>query len=322
MALPTNTATTYSNVGIREDLSDVIYRVAPEETPFTSNIGRAKATATFHEWQTEDLAAASDANAVLEGDDATLDAANVPSRIGNRTQISDKTAVVSGTNDAVNKAGRKTEMARQVMLKGMELARDIEKQMLSNKASNAGAAGTPRVSAGMESWIVTNADRGATGSGGGFDSGTVDAPTDGTLRQFTEDQLKSAHAKAFASGGKPNQLYMDGPLKQRFSAFTGIAQQRKDNAGRSQATIIGAADVYVGDFGTLTAIPHPYGMRNRTVLGIDPRRVKKAILRPMRNWELAKSGDTEKRQMLEEYTLQCDNEKAHFVVADVQPGAV
>src|SRR3546814_17313512 len=120
MALPTNTATTYANVGIREDLSDIIYRVAPEETPFNNNIGTSKATATFHEWQVEDLAAASDANAVLEGDDATLAAAHVPARVGNRTQISAKTAVISSTNDEETKAGPKTEMERQGLLKGKE----------------------------------------------------------------------------------------------------------------------------------------------------------------------------------------------------------
>lgn len=318
MALPTNTATTYANVGIREDLSDVIYRVAPEETPFSNNIGTGKAKATYHEWQIEDLAAADDANEVLEGDDATLDAANIPTRIGNRCQISDKTAVVSGTNDAVDKAGRDTEMARQVMIKGMELARDIEKQMLSNKASSAGGAGAVRRSAGMESWITTNASRGAGGSGGGFSGGVVAAPTDGTQRAFTETLLKAAHLAAFNSGGKPNQLYMGGAQKQVFSGFAGIAVNRIDNSpAGGQLTIVGAADVYQGDFGRLTAIPHPYAVRTRTVLGIDPRRVRKALLRPMRNWDLAKTGDTSKRQMLEEYTLQCDNEKAHFVVADL-----
>jgi hypothetical protein len=317
MALPTNTATTYANVGIREDLSDTIYRVAPEETPFTNNIGTAKATATFHEWQTENLASAVDTNANLEGDDANLDAANVPSRVGNRTQIADKTAVVSGTNDAVNKAGRATEMARQVMLKGMELARDQEKQMLSNKASNAGAAGTARVSAGMESWITTNASRGAGGSGGGFSGGTVAAPTDGTGRAFTEALLKAAQLAAFNAGGRPTQLYMGGTQKQVFSGFSGVATKYVDSDQSKQATIIGGSDVYVGDFGRLTAIAHPYGMRSATVLGIDPRRARVAYLRPMRNWDLSKTGDTEKRQLLVEYTLQVDNEAAHFVVADL-----
>lgn len=317
MALPTNTATTYANVGIREDLSDTIYRVAPEETPFTNNIGTAKATNTYHEWQTENLASAVDTNANLEGDDANLDAANVPSRVGNRTQIADKTAVVSGTNDAVNKAGRATEMARQIMLKGMELARDIEKQMLSNKASDAGAAGTARVSAGMESWIVTNASRGVGGSGGGFSGGTVAAPTDGTTRAFTETILKAAQLSAFNAGGKPTQLYMGGNQKQVFSGFAGVATKYIDSQQNAQATIIGGSDVYVGDFGRLTAIAHAYGMRSVTVLGIDPRRVRKALLRPMRNWELSKTGDTEKRQLLEEYCLQVDNEAAHFVCADL-----
>lgn len=317
MALPTNTATTYATVGIREDLSDKIYRITPEETPFTQNIGTAKATATYHEWQKQDLAAAADDNAVLEGDDATLDAQNVTARVGNRCQISDKTAVVSGTVDAVNKAGRGKEMDLQVVLKGLELGRDIEKQMLSNKASVAGSAGVARQSAGMESWITTNASRGAGGSGGGFSAGVVSAPTDGTQRAFTETLLKAAHLAAFNAGGKPNQLYMSGTQKQVFSGFAGIAQQRHEVGGGGGAEIIGAADVYVGDFGRLTAIPHPYGMRSRTVLGIDPRMVAKANLRPMFDQPLAKNGDNAKRQLLEEYTLEVKNEAAHFVVADL-----
>lgn len=317
MALPTNTATTYATIGIREDLSDKIYRITPEETPFTQNIGSTKATATYHEWQTQALASAVDTNAVLEGDDATLDAQNLTSRVGNRCQISDKTAVVAGTVDAVNKAGRGKEMDLQVVLKGLELARDIEKQMLSNKASVAGAAGTARQSAGMESWIVSNASRGSGGSAGGFSAGIVAAPTDGTGRTFTETLLKAAHLAAFNSGGKPNQLYMAGAQKQVFSAFAGIAAQRADNAGNGQATIIGAADVYVGDFGRLTAIPHPYGMRSATVLGIDPRMAAKATLRPMQDKPLATNGDNAKRQILEEYCLEVKNEAAHFVVADL-----
>ena len=150
MALLTNDFTTYANVGIREDLSDTIYRVAPEETPFINAIGSAKSTATFHEWQVESLAAVNTANAQLEGDTITSDAANVPTRVGNRCQIARKTASVSGTNDAVNKAGRDIEMARQVMLKGMELARDQESIMLQNQASATGAAGVARTLGGIE----------------------------------------------------------------------------------------------------------------------------------------------------------------------------
>lgn len=318
MALPSNTHTTYANVGIREDLSDQIYRIAPEETPFTNNIGRGKATATYHEWQTQALAAATDTNANLEGDDANLDASNVTVRVGNRCQIPDKTAVVSGTNEAVDKAGRASEMAYQVMMKGIELKRDTEMQMLSNKPSVAGAAGTARQSAGMESWITSNVSRGSGGSSGGFSAGVVAAPTDGTARAFTETLLKGVQLAAFNNGARPTQLYMGGTQKQAFSAFAGIAVNRIDNApSTGPVTVVGAADVYLGDFGRLTAIPHPYGVRARTVIGVDPRYVRKANLRGMTNIPLAKSGDNERRQVLEEYTLQVDNEKAHFVVADL-----
>lgn len=318
MALPTNTHTTYANIGIREDLSDQIYRIAPEETPFTNNIGRGTAKNTYHEWQTQALAAPVDTNANLEGDDANLDASNVTVRVGNRCQIPDKTAVVSGTNEAVDKAGRASEMAYQVMMKGIELKRDVEMQMLSNKPSVAGAAGTARQSAGMESWITSNVSRGSGGSSGGFSAGVVSAPTDGTQRAFTEALLKSVQLTAFNNGARPTQLYMAGGQKQTFSGFSGIAVNRVDNSPTSaQLTIHGAADVYLGDFGKLTAIPHPYGVRSRTVIGVDPRYVRKANLRGMTNIPLAKTGDNERRQVLEEYTLQVDNEKAHFVIADL-----
>lgn len=318
MAILTNDFTTYSNVGIREDLSDVIYRVAPEETPFINNVGTASAANTYHEWQTESLANVNTSNAQLEGDAISADAANVPTRVGNRCQISRKTASVSGTNDAVNKAGRDTEMARQIMLKGMELGRDQESIMLQNQASVTGNSTTARKLGAMESWIVTNASRGTGGSAGGFSGGTVSAPTDGTTRAFSETILKAAQLSAFNNGAKPTQLYMAGGQKQVFSGFSGIAVNRIDNNPTTGLlTIVGAADIYVGDFGRLTAIPHPYGMRSTTVLGIDPSRVRVANLRPMSNFDLGKQADSTERGLIVEYTLQVDNEKAHFVCADL-----
>lgn len=321
MTVETNTNLTFATVGIREDLADKIYLVAAEDTPFTSNIGTTSATATFHEWQTHALASAIDTNAVLEGDDSTIDAATRTVRVGNRTQISDKTASVSGTNQAVDQAGRSSEMAFQLVTKGTELARDIEKQMLSNKASDAGTATRARVSAGMLAWLETNTERGVGGSDGGWDgAGVVDAATNGTLRNFTETLLKAAQQSAFSNGGKPTQLYMDGALKQTFSGFGGISATRVNTTidANAQTSIIGAADVYVGDFGTLTAIPHPYGTTGRDVIGVDTSMVAKSVLRPMASMELAKNGDAERRLINEEYCLEVKNEAAHFVVADVQ----
>lgn len=321
MTIIANTNTTYGTIGIREDLSDMIYDISPEKTPFMSNIGKSKATATFHEWQTYELDGAVDDNAALEGDDTTFAAASRTSRIGNIAQISDKNVIVSGTNDAVIQAGRADEAAFQKTKRGLELLRDIEKQMLSNKPSVAGNDTTARQSAGILAWLETNTSRGVGGSDGGFSGGIVAAATNGTLRNFTEALLKDVQQQTFTAGGVPTMLFMNGPLKQTFSGFAGIAETRvnTDIAAKAQSTIVGAADVYVGDFGTLVAVPHQYGMTARDVLLVDPSMASKATLRPMSAKPLAPSGDASKWLLLEEYTLEIKNEAAHGVVADVQP---
>ncbi len=318
MAQPTNTFDAYAAKGIREDLSDIVYRIDPTETCFTTNIGRGKATAKFHEWQVQTLAAAVDTNAQIEGDDATANAAVPTSRVGNRTQIAAKTAIVTGTLEAVQKAGRESEMEYQVLLKGLELRRDVEKQMLSNKASVTGNSAAASQSAGIESWLTTNVSRGASGANGGFSAGTVAAPTDGTQRAFTEALLKTVHQSVFTAGGKPSMLFMHPVQKTVFSGFAGIAVNRinQSSSTKDQVTIIGGADTYVGDFGNLTAVVSIF-MRNRVAILVDPKMAKMASLRPMKNWELAKTGDSLKRQILQEYTLEVSNEAAHGIVADL-----
>ena len=144
MAQPTNTFDTYDAIGIREDLQDVIYSISPTETPFMSSAAREQVKNTFHEWQTDALAAAVTNNAVIEGDDATLDAASATSRIGNYTQIMDKTVVITGTQESVDKAGRASELAYQIAKKSKELKRDIESTLLTNQARAAGNSSTAR----------------------------------------------------------------------------------------------------------------------------------------------------------------------------------
>jgi hypothetical protein len=318
MALPSNTFHTYDMKGIREDLSDVIYRIDPTKCPLTSNIGRAKASQRIHEWQTQALASASDANEVLEGDDATTDAATATVRPNNRTQISDKVARVTGTGRSVDTAGRDDEMEYQVLLKGLELKRDVEKQMLSNKASAAGASGTASRSASFESWLTSNVSHGGTGATTGFSAttGLVAAPTDGTTRTFTETLLKTVMASCFDNGANPTILMLSGGQKQTFSGFTGIATNRYNVKGEEQGVVIGAADVYVSDFGKLNVVPNQFS-RTRTALLIDPEYAKLATLRPMKNWPLAKTGDSDQRQVLIEYTLEMCNQAAHGKVADL-----
>jgi len=319
MPAPTNTTTTLVSVGDREDLEDVIYRVAPEETPFISNVGSSKATGTYHEWQTETLATPSATNANFEGDDvATLDNPNLTMRVGNYCQILRKTGGVSRTQELVDKAGRTSEMNRQKTLKGIEAKRDLEMRAIGNFASNSESGGNPRRLGGMLAWLVSNASRGASGANGGFAGGTVAAATNGTQRAFTEALLKTVHQSAFTAGGKPSMLFMHPVQKTVFSGFAGIAVNRinQSSATKDQVTIIGGADTYVGDFGNLTAVVSIF-MRNRVAILVDPKMAKMASLRPMKNWELAKTGDSLKRQILQEYTLEVSNEAAHGIVADL-----
>lgn len=318
MTAPTNLSTTLNAVGDREDLEDTIYRVAPEKTPFISAIGKKKASARYHEWQTETLATPNPNNAQLEGDDvATLDAPNNTTRVGNYCQIFRKTLGVSRTQEVVDKAGRKSEVNRQKVRKGIELRRDMEARMVGNFASVAEAGATPRGTAGILAWLTSNVSRGTSGASGGFNTGVVNAATNGTLRTFTEALLKAAWANAFANGANPSIAIMGPVQKQEFSAFTGIADIRAEVKGREQATIIAGAEVYVGDFGQLMLVPHPYGL-SRDMVAVDPEYAAVATLDGFKTDDLAKTGDSQKQIMTHEAAFECANEKAHFVIADLQ----
>lgn len=322
MTVPTNVigsaGSAVPNIGIREDLEDTIYRVAPEETPFITNIGTKKAKQVYHEWQTETLAAASATNAQLEGDDVgTLGAANLTTRIGNICQILWKTGGVSGTQEEVDKAGRDSEVARQKVLKTIEIRRDLEIRAIGNFAAVQESGATTRKTAGIQAFMTSNDNRGAGGSDGGFSASPgPSAATDGTQRTFTEALVKATLATTFGNGGKPTQAYMGGTHKQQFSAFTGIADIRSEVKGSAMATITGAADVYVSDFGALTLIPHAYALTRACVL-IDPKMASIATLRGLQSSTLAKTGDNERFLILMEKAVVCANEKAHAVVADL-----
>lgn len=318
MTLPTNTTQTYAQVGIREDLSDIIYDISPTDTPFLTRAARAKAKQTYHEWQTDALAAAA-ANRKIEGDDPTAVAITATARVGNYTQISEKTVVVSGTADAVDTAGRKSELAYQVMKRGKEIKRDMEFALVQNQASSAGGAATARSLASVESWLKTNKTSVGTGTAQttpGFSSGTVAAPTDSSvLGTFTEASLKAVIAAAWTAGGAPDLVLLNASQKQRASGFTGIATQYRDNKGTSQAKIIAAADVYVSDFGVFNIVPDRF-MRAPSILVLDMEYWAVAYLRPFQTTPLAKTGDSEKRMLLVEYTLESRNEQASGKVTD------
>lgn len=318
MSAPTNTVTTATSIGLREDLEDNIYRVAPEETPIIANIGKGKATAIKHEWQLEALATPNDSNAALEGDDITsFDTPNTTVRVGNLCQIFRKTVSVSRTEEVVDKAGRASEINRQTVLKGIENRRDMEARFARNLAAQSESGANPRMAAGLLAWLTSNVSRGTGGSSGSLSGGVpTTAATNGTQRGFTESLVKSVLASAFANGARPSLGFMGGPHKQVFSTFTGIADIRVNADKGKQANIIAGADVYTSDFGNITLMPHPYAY-TRDAVFIDPKMLAVGVLDGTKRKRLGDSGDSEKYLMTNESTLIVRNERAHAVVADL-----
>jgi hypothetical protein len=313
---------TYQSIGNREDLTDMIYNISPTETPFMSSIGKTKATGVLHEWQLDSLAAATVANAAVEGADASSATLAPTTRVGNRTQISQKTIQIAGTEETIDKAGRKSEKAYQLAKASSELKRDMEKIMLANQAASAGDSTTARTLGSLQAWLNTN----YVGAGTAGSLGTT-ARISGTDAAFSETMLKSAVKSAFTNGGNPTVLMVSPTQKQVVSSFAGIAEQRYAAPANKQTTIVGAADVYLSDFGTLSVVPNRFTTadgdedlvtgQGEQAFVLDPEYAAVAFLRPFQTNELAKTGDSEKTQLLVEYTLEVKNEAAHAIISDL-----
>lgn len=316
MAIISGTYTTYDAKGLREDLADVIYNISPEETPFLTMAKKYKATAVLHEWQTDSLASPDTNNAVVEGDEAAFATPASTVRVGNYAQISRKTVIVSGTTEAVDKAGRKSELAYQMAKRAAELKRDMEAIIFSNQGAVAGNTSTARKTGSLLAFLKTNTSKGT----GGVDPTWTNIPTgtrtDGTTRAFTEALLKAVILAVYQQGGNPKVLMVPPNQKQVASGFTGIAQTRFNAQGNKPATIIGAADIYVSDFGNVEIVPNRF-MRSRDAVILDPQYCGIFYLRPFKQEPLAKTGDAEKRMLLVEWGLRIGNEAAHGIIADL-----
>ncbi|MBV8189951.1 MAG: DUF5309 domain-containing protein [Alphaproteobacteria bacterium] len=315
MAAPTNTFISSNAVGDRESLHDIISILNKDECPFQAAIGAGSAEATYEEWQLDALGNADPTNAQLEGDDTTANAITPTTRVGNRTQILKKPFTISNTQEVVKKAGRDSEISYQTALAGRRIKMDLESFISQNQASQPQSGSNPRRLGGFESWLVSNVSRGTGGASGGFSSGNTTAPTDGTQRTSTEALLKSVIRSAWGAGGRPTLLLMGASQKQNFSAFTGIATQYQQAEGKI-ATVIGAVDRYVSDFGTFTAVASRY-MRGREIAVVDPALWRVLWLRKWKKEELAKTGDARKFHVVGEVTLESRNEAGSGIVADL-----
>jgi hypothetical protein len=307
---------TYTAIGMREDLSNVIYNISPTDTPFMNSVGKTSATAVNHEWQTDSLAAVG-TNALVEGA-AGSDITVTPTvRLGNLTQISGKTVKISGTLDTVNKAGRKSEKAYQLAKVSSEIKRDMEAALLGNTVKSNGNSSTARVLGGLQTWLNTNYSGGTDGTAGNL--GTT-ARVTGTDRAFTSTILNTVIQSTYTAGGAPTLLLVTPAQKVVASTFTGIATRYRDVPANQQAQIVNAADVYVSDFGILQIVPDrfiPNTDSDDVAFLLDPEMAAVAYLRPFQTLELAKTGDAEMTQLLVEYTLEVKNQAAHGIIADL-----
>jgi len=315
MAILTGEFLTFSAVGIREDLSDIIYNIAPTQTPFITSIGKTKADQTYHEWQTDALAAADTANRHLQGDDlgTTYEPATATTRIGNQTQISRKTVAISGTLDAVKKAGRGKETAYQVAKKLKELKRDMEAILCNNQQRSAGSSTSAPQLAGLESWVATNNSSGVGGSAPATTDGLA-LRTDGTQRAFTEALLKTVLGSVYDnSGEEPDMLMLGRFNKQVASTFAGNATRMNEaDTGKLFASV----DVYEYDFGTIKIVPNRF-QRSRSAHVVNSDLWATAFLRPVKIEDMAKTGDATKKMLIAEYTLESRNQAGSGIVADL-----
>lgn len=315
----------------REDLTDMIYEISPTETPFMSNASRGTASNTLHEWQIDALAAAVDNNWHIDGDDFAGDALDDPERIGNYCGIQRKDIVVTRRANKVNTAGFRRALAYQIAKKGREMKRDMEASLMANNAAVAGNSTTAPEVAGLPAWLKTNTNRGATGADPALSSTTFGIPTtaatDGTDRALTEDGLLGVIEDIYIAGGDPGVIMCSPTVKRRISNFMFTANSRiatpYQDHGKTPGDgvrVVGAVDVYVSDFGVLEIVPNRF-QRDDDVFVLDMDYWEVAYLDGMQTEEIAKTGDSEKRMLLVDFTLVSKNEAASGIYADVDETA-
>jgi len=311
MAVPTNTLQTYQSANNAENVTDIVMMISPVDTPGLTLAKKTTAEATYTQWPIESLSAVDSANANIEGDDATVDASTTPTLVGNYTQLMDKVASVTTTQNAIKKYGVKNEMAKQMAKKSKELKRDMETTMFLNQARVVGLAGTAQKMRSMGSWLTTNVSRGATGANG---SATT-AATDGTQRNFTEALFKAVVVLNITNADELASVVMAGPanranLSSQLSGNSTRFYELKD--GQLNASI----SVYRSDYGPLKLVMNRF-QRERDMWFINPSYFGVRTLEPMQTVDLARTGLTEKKQVWTNWTLEVSNEAAHGVLADL-----
>lgn len=348
MALPSGILTrtglrTSGDTG-REDLTDIVYNISPTETPFHTNVGRGSADQDLHEWQKDDLAAAVNNNAHVDGDDFVAEggsgqvgsgtagvAISSGDRLGNYMQISRKDIVTSRRANIVRKAGRSNELSYQKAKAGRELKRDCEFAATANQAAVQGSDTVAPRTAGIPAWLRTNSNRGATGADPTLSGTTFGTPnaaaTDGTDRALTEDGILGLANEIYIQGGEVTMAMCGPTTKQKFSQYMFSANARiatpyqdHGKGPRTGVTVVGAVDQYVSDFSVIDVVPNRFQREDDFFL-LDPGLWEIVFLDGYHTQTMGKTGDSEKRVLLVDWGVKCGNEASSGVYADVDETA-
>lgn len=322
MAVLANTFVTTSAVGNREELSDVVSRITPEDTPIYSMIPKGSCVSVHPEWETDELAAPAE-NIQPEGNEYNFDAITPPTRLGNYTQIMRKTWIISGTQEVVDEAGRVQKRKYQKLKKGVEIKKDVELAIVTNNASVGGAT---REFGGLPTWITTNVNRGSGGSNGGFNSGTglTVAATDGTQRAFTKTIMDDVMKQGYEEGANFRHFVGSPYVKSVFVTFmsdSNVAPFRYAVSDGQNNTIVANADVYEGPFGKIMVHPNRVmstAGTSRNGFFLDTEFLEFDWLRKIaEDKDVAKTGDADKGVIIGEGTLKVKNEKGLGIAADL-----
>ena len=319
--VPSNLYQKASLKGDREDLLDKIFNTDPTETPVLSGSGRQTATNTLHEWQRDGLATANKDNAMVDGDDVTLDAQTPTERVGNYPQIFSKKPGTSRRANLVKKAGRGSE---QGYIRGkamLEIKRDIEAMILSNNLAVAPTTSVAAKSGGLGIQLYVNALHGGSGATPAWTTGAPTAAlTAGTNRAFSKTLLDTACQNVFGQSGKFVEMAVVSPShKALFSGFTGIASNRFEVKGKQQGVVVGGADVYLSDFGAITIVPHWAMVGATDVFLLNTEFIDTAWLDGFQTSKLGKSGDSERELITADVCLAVRASKAQAKIANLTP---
>jgi hypothetical protein len=284
------TYTTYDQVGIAEDISDVISNISPTKTPFQTSIGSEKIDNRLFQWQEDSLRAVID-NKALEGFVAADVARTATTLRSNYTQILSDVFRISSTADAVRTYGRAKETAYQLAKTGEELKRDLENAFVG--MNNAAVAG-----------VETTTAREMASALNMIDAGNVIA---GGTAALTETMILNCHKACFDAGGEP-EILMIKPADALIVAGFAAASGRQRDFGAAK-TITNVVDLYVSPWGELKVVLNRF-LLSTVAFMYDPNMYKKAVLRNWSRERLSKDGDAERHMVVGEFSLKHKNFKS------------